>query len=394
MRLKHNLRAGAGDMNIVPNLHSSLISVPKMADQGYMAVFDKQEARIYDGTTTTVTASGDPIIITHRCDNTGLWKMNLDLDTKILGHKNLEQFYPEVDVANTIFDLPNSRHSLMYFHAAAGFPAKETFTNAVRAGNYATWPGLTTTLISKHFPDSDETQKGHMKGQRKGVRSTRASPAFQTKLEPGLDYSPPQRGATSKFHDIFVNIYDLLDTIHTDQTGAFPVTSQRGYRYIMVGIHLDANYIFCETMKNRTEGEMITAYQKMVDRMILAGLGLKHHRLDNECSENFKLAIRNNNMTHELVPPDCHRRNMAERAIQTFKNHFVAILSRVDDKFPLSLWCHLGRPAELTVNLLRQSNVAPKISAYAHVHGQHDYMKRPFAPLGCFVMAHVKPKNH
>jgi hypothetical protein len=30
---------------------------------------------------------------------------------------------------------------------------------------------------------------------------------------------------------------------------------------------------------------------------------------------------------------------------------------------------------------------------YAHVHGQHDYMKCPFAPLGCTVMAHVKPKN-
>jgi hypothetical protein len=84
---------------------------------------------------------------------------------------------------------------------------------------------------------------------------------------------------------------------------------------------------------------------------------------------------------------------MAERAIQTFKNHFVAILSGVDDRFPLSLWCYLVRPAELTVNLLRQSNVVPKISAYAHVHGQHDYMKHLFTPLGCSVMAHVKPKN-
>jgi hypothetical protein len=44
-------------------------------------------------------------------------------------------------------------------------------------------------------------------------------------------------------------------------------------------------------MKNRTEGEMIKAYQKMVDRMLLSGLGLKHHRLDNECSENFKKCI-------------------------------------------------------------------------------------------------------
>jgi hypothetical protein len=84
---------------------------------------------------------------------------------------------------------------------------------------------------------------------------------------------------------------------------------------------------------------------------------------------------------------------MAERAIQTFKNHFVAILSRVDDRFPLSLWCYLVQPAKLAVNLLRQSNVVPKILAYPHVHGQHDYMKRPFAPLGCWVMAHVKPKN-
>jgi hypothetical protein len=35
----------------------------------------------------------------------------------------------------------------------------------------------------------------------------------------------------------------------------------------MVGIHIDVNYIFCELLNNRTEGEMITAYQKMVDRM-------------------------------------------------------------------------------------------------------------------------------
>jgi hypothetical protein len=98
-------------------------------------------------------------------------------------------------------------------------------------------------------------------------------------------------------------------------------------------------------------------------------------------------------MTHKLVPPNNHRRNIAKRAIQTFKNHFILILSGVDDRFPLSLWCHLVKPTEITINLLQQSNVTPKVSAYVHVHGQHDYMKHPFAPLGCAVMAHVKPKN-
>ncbi len=46
MQLKRKLKAGAGKMNIVPNLHSTLISVPKMADHGYITVFDKIEARI------------------------------------------------------------------------------------------------------------------------------------------------------------------------------------------------------------------------------------------------------------------------------------------------------------------------------------------------------------
>jgi hypothetical protein len=105
---------------------------------------------------------------------------------------------------------------------------------------------------------------------------------------------------------------------------------------------------------------MIQAYQKMVDRMVLAGLGLNDHRLDNEFSKNFKKCICKNNMTHKLVPLNCRRRNMAKRVIQTFKNHFVAILSRVDDRFPLLLWCHLVQPAKLTINLLCQSNPAPK----------------------------------
>jgi hypothetical protein len=122
----------------------------------------------------------------------------------------------------------------------------------------------------------------------------------------------------------------------------------------------------------------------------MANLGLRHHQLDNETSTVFKECIRENGMTHKLVPPGNHRHNLAERAIQMFEHHFISILSKVDNK-PLSLWCHLLGPAELTINQLRQSNATPKISAYAHVHGQHDYMRKPFTPLGCAVQAHVKP---
>ena len=405
MLLKHKIREGAREMNIVPGLHSTLVSVPKMVDEDYIVVFDKKSAKTYDATTTKVSATEQPVLEAPRCTTTGLWLMPLDADrdNKNDGHltgnierENASNIGGVSETANAIFELPSTRQTILYHHASAGFPVKETFLDAVRAGNYATWPGLTVAALHKYFPDSDETQKGHMKGQRQGVRSTKQKNLVESeitaniKVEPGMTVTllPAKRS-----NDIFVRVEDLAESIHSDQTGAFPYTSQRGNRYLMVAIHLDANYIFCETMKNRTEGEMIKAYQKIINRMKAAGLGLKTHRLDNEASTAYKECIHLNGMKHELVPPDNHRSNLAERAIQTFKHHFISILSGVDDKFPLSMWCALIEQAELTVNLLRQSSVVPKISAFAHVHGQHDYMKKPFAPIGCAVQVHVKPTN-
>jgi hypothetical protein len=42
MQLKHNLQPQASKMKIVPNLHSTLISISKMADAYYIVVFNKK----------------------------------------------------------------------------------------------------------------------------------------------------------------------------------------------------------------------------------------------------------------------------------------------------------------------------------------------------------------
>ena len=54
-----------------------------------------------------------------------------------------------------------------------------------------------------------------------------------------------------------------------------------------------------------------------------------------------------------------HRQNLAERVIQTFKNHFKSVLAGVDDSFLMRLWDKLLSQVILTLNLLQQSNVAP-----------------------------------
>ena len=78
-----------------------------------------------------------------------------------------------------------------------------------------------------------------------------------------------------------------------------------------------------------------------------------------------------------MVLPDMHRRNMDEKAIQAFKDHFLVILSGVDSSFPLHLWDRLSPQAEMTLNLLRQSKVEPKVSAWAYLSGPQDYNASP-----------------
>ncbi len=60
MHLKHKLCPAAREMNIVPGLHSTLVSVPKLADAGYTIVFSNKGAVIYDDCTTTITADKNP----------------------------------------------------------------------------------------------------------------------------------------------------------------------------------------------------------------------------------------------------------------------------------------------------------------------------------------------
>jgi hypothetical protein len=98
-----------------------------------------------------------------------------------------------------------------------------------------------------------------------------------------------------------------------------------------------------------------------------------------------------NNIAYQLVPPHCHRSNAAERAIRTFKEHFLAGLSSFDPSFPMHLWDRLLPQVEITLNLLRTSRLHPQLSAAAHCHELVDYNKTAFAPPGCKIITHEKP---
>ncbi len=103
----------------------------------------------------------------------------------------------------------------------------------------------------------------------------------------------------------------------------------------MVLYETTSNAILVQGMKNRTLGEMVLAYMILIARLKLARIEPKIHLLDNKCSQEYKDKISGNGITYQLVPPHNHRRNIAKKAIQTFKDHFVAVLCGTDKKFPI-----------------------------------------------------------
>ena len=105
--------------------------------------------------------------------------------------------------------------------------------------------------------------------------------------------------------------------------------------------HYDSNAILVEPLKTRSGPTIYHAHKKMFDRLRRSGCALKLHRMDNEAPRDLKRYLQDNDIEYQLVPPHIHRRNSAERAIRTFKNHFIAGLCTTDPNFPMHLWDHL-----------------------------------------------------
>jgi hypothetical protein len=181
--------------------------------------------------------------------------------------------------------------------------------------------------------------------------------------------------------------------VFSDQTGHFVIPSSIGNNYLVIVYDYDSNSILAKPIKSRSGAAILAGYQAIHAKLYAAGLRPRLQRLDNECSEPLKEFLNKETIDFQLAPPGIHRRNAAERAIRTFKKHFIAGLCSVDKDFPLHLWDRLVPQALLTLNLLRWSRVNPKLSAWAQLNGQFDFNRTPIAPPGIRVLVHEKPGN-
>ena len=159
----------------------------------------------------------------------------------------------------------------------------------------------------------------------------------------------------------------------------------------MVAYQYYANNILTAPLKNRTLPFILNGLTKIYDKLIKRVFTPKLHIVDNEVSEDLKQYFEDSDIQFQLVPQHMHRRKYAERAVRTFKNHFIAALCTVAPIPPFYLWDHLLPQVTMTLNMLWRYQLNPGLSTYEKVYGIHKFERKPLSPLGCKVKIHEKP---
>ena len=360
-----NLSTTATTAHVLPNLKSaSLLSMGQLCDDDCIVTLDKSKM--------TVEKNNKIILEGTRNINDGLW--DIQLDTNPL-------------TANVIIQKNKLKQDLAaFYHGVCFSPTKKTFVQAINNGNFIGWPGLDKQLINKNLNETIPTLKGHMRQERKNLQST------QSKID--NDYNPPTDQPNLKTNNIICSLvnFDKKEIAYGDLTGKFPYTSSRGSQYFLVVYHYDANAILVHTLKSRQAGEITKAYMAIYQRLSISGNAPTTFVLDNESSNMLLDAFAKNNIKFQQVPPHQKRRNAAERAIQTWKTHFLSGLASLPPDFPIAEWDRLIFQGELTLNLLRNARANNKLSAWAYLFGNWDFNAKPLAPPGTKVIFHNKPE--
>ena len=162
-----------GEEALMDHEVDSLVSKRKLVDARYITTFDGEEVNIYYASDTQITVTRGAVLRGWQDKTCGLWRILL---VKNITNKNTQTALVQVPPMEILYDCPNANESIhnvyeiktkpemiRYYHAAAGFPTKRTWLSAIKCGNFVSWPGLTVDAARKHFPESEETQKGHMR---------------------------------------------------------------------------------------------------------------------------------------------------------------------------------------------------------------------------------------
>eukprot|EP00804_Cyclotella_cryptica_P029536 CCRYP_020583-RA/>CCRYP_020583-RA protein AED:0.35 eAED:0.26 QI:0/-1/0/1/-1/1/1/0/1386 len=387
------------EAHIVPGLaQSSLVATKKFCDAGCKITFDLDGCTIIYRGKVVLTGTRDPA--------TGLWRVPINPTSPATTprHHNLSPVKNDQPFAANLYTLPYKQQQLKYIHQSFFSPPSHTLIKAICNGQLEGIPFMTADLVRKYLAPSPATSKGRMKRPRQGIRSTRKWPPMNT----GKNCPPQDTPSSYNTNATIIPIDEctcnvlcyaaLADkhngTMYTDATGALPAVTLEGNQYYFIAYAYDLNYIFAIPIPNLRDETILKAFDEVFQTLKSKGFKPAFNVTDNQAAVPIKTYLNQEQTSWQFVEPNNHRVNAAERAIQTYKNHFISGLCTTDSDWPLQLWDNLTEQALITLNLLRTSRVDPTKSAYHQLHGhKYDWNAHPLAPPGTKAIIYESPQG-
>jgi hypothetical protein len=280
-------------------------------------------------------------------------------------------------------------NSIEFAHQSMCSPTISTILKAIRHGFLDGCPNLLAKGVTRYLNPSPATAKGHMKRPHQGIRSTNAQqPRPNVRASPIADEDSWMEDISEpSFHDGSLNHGPLViveddgssignifcfaafadkrtGVLYNDLTGSFPYMSLEGNVCYLIAYHYESNAILGLPISGFNDNTVFAAYKTQFEFLESKGYMIKINVMDNQCRKQIKKFLTDKDCKLMLVEPHNHRVNVAERAIQTFKDHFISALATTDSEFPLQLWDMLTSQVKTTLNLIWASRINPNISSY------------------------------
>lgn len=303
--------------------------------------------------------------------------------------------------ANSVVKFDNTKQEIQHFFRVWGNFPISTIIKAITAGYLEGYPDLPTPeKILANKPNPIPIAMGHMKQTRKGMNPTKIGisnhqikseiklDVDKHELHEGIDEIINLEGHKANHAYSFVISRDE-NTNSSDATGPFPFPSIEGFKYLFVSVY--NGMIIIQAMENRTSATYEKTYQDLYETFNKYGHKPKFQRIDNEKSAQVLDFLNKQGVKIQLVPPDMHRANKAERAIQTVKRGFISMLVGSDIDCQYNLWAKGIPQLQIIINHLRPWHPDPTISAYEGFHRKkYNFVDQPIAPFGQRIIAQVK----
>jgi hypothetical protein len=318
---------------------------------------------IFDSDKCDVEFDGNIVLRGYKDPSTDLWTLPITPDkirsalsrsSPVFNHAPdpNSRLHSSVQLALFMHFIRTRGKGIKFTHQSLCNPKVSTLLKAVRKGFLKRCPNLSEKLILKYLNPSPATAKGHRKHPHHGIWNTQPmsttpsiapvpivpplplhviNHAFPAELHPDI---PRPALIHDDTDESIANIYCFgafadqhSGIIYNDLTGNFPFMSYDGSVCYHVVYHYKSNTILALPISGLDDKTIFDAYKIALDELAAKGFKPKLNILDNQTTKYVEKFLTKEECKLQLVESHNHRVNAAKRAIQMFKDAFIATLA-------------------------------------------------------------------